>query len=431
LYKWIETPFTTISDQIFHAVAEDSEGNTWLGGPHGLFRYRPGIPKNYNQSFNTNISAVRLMRDSISYSNISTDTTIKIIPYELNSITFSFYACFFERNDKLQFQYILEGFDKDWTKPSTETIATFTNLREGTYTFKTRAINIYNEYGSVSQFRFKILPPWQRTWYFYGGSFLLAILLVYSYTNVLTVNKKLNKQKKIIENQKEKLETSNRDLNDFANVVSHDLKAPLRGIGSLSEMLITDYSSKLDEKGKRLTEMMINRVERMQNLISSVLKYSKEGAEAQTIEDIKLNSLIEETVEFLSPPDHVEVIIQKDMPKLKMAKVQLTIILENLISNAIKYMDKESGRIEIGCVTEGTLLKFNVSDNGPGIDPKYHDKIFQIFQTLDKKSEYESTGIGLALAKKIVNNIGGKIWVDSKEGQGSTFYFTVPIEPKK
>jgi two-component system sensor kinase FixL len=224
----------------------------------------------------------------------------------------------------------------------------------------------------------------------------------------------------------EDLEKVNRELKDFAYIVSHDLKAPLRGIKTLAEWLTTDYSDKLDENGKEQMNLLVGRVNRMQNLIDGVLQYSRIGRVKEDMVQINLNELVSEVIDMVAPPANISITIENELPTVKCERTCVTQVFQNLISNAVKYMDKPQGWVKIGFVEEDGWWKFGVSDNGPGIEKKYFEKIFQIFQTLARRDDKESTGIGLSIVKKIIEAHGGKVWVESKVGEGSTFYFTVP-----
>jgi light-regulated signal transduction histidine kinase (bacteriophytochrome) len=215
-------------------------------------------------------------------------------------------------------------------------------------------------------------------------------------------------------------------LKDFAYIVSHDLKAPLRGIKTLADWISTDYADKIDEKGKEQMGLLLTRVGRMHNLINGVLQYSRVGRVREKKVKADLNELLPEVIDMVAPPENIEVTVEGRLPVIECEKTGVIHIFENLLSNAIKYMDKPRGQIRIGCVEDEVFWKFSVGDNGPGIEEKYFDKIFRIFQTLSARDDFESTGVGLSVVKKIVALSGGRIWVESEPGRGSTFYFTLP-----
>jgi two-component system, LuxR family, sensor kinase FixL len=218
----------------------------------------------------------------------------------------------------------------------------------------------------------------------------------------------------------------NEELSHFAYVVSHDLKAPLRGIKLVTEWLCEDYGDKLDAEAKEQMALLQSRVNRMHNLIDGVLQYSRIGRIKEAWVAVNLSELLPIILDTLTPPAHIHVTVQPDLPTLTGEKTRITQVFQNLLSNAIKFIDKPQGEIQVGCVAEGDFWKFSVADNGPGIEARHFERIFRIFQTLASKDEYESTGVGLALAKKIVELYGGRVWVESEVGRGSTFFFTFP-----
>jgi len=222
------------------------------------------------------------------------------------------------------------------------------------------------------------------------------------------------------------LESANRELKDFAYVTSHDLKAPLRGIKTLAEWLSADYGDKFDEQGKEQMGLLLRRVERMHNLIEGILQYSRVGRVKENKAVMNLNKVVAEVIDTLAPSANIAITVENELPTIESEPTRIAQVFQNLMSNAIKYMDKPQGQIKVGCVEEDGFWKFGVADNGPGIEEKYFEKIFQIFQTLSSRDDFESTGIGLTITKKIVELYGGKIWVESKVGEGSTFFFTLP-----
>lgn len=224
----------------------------------------------------------------------------------------------------------------------------------------------------------------------------------------------------------QELESVNRELNDFAYVVSHDLKAPLRAIGSLASWLATDYAEQLGPEGQEQLDLLVGRVKRMHSLIDGILQYSRVARSREEREVVNLNYLLADVVEMLGPPVQVNIRLENDLPSVTGEITRLHQLFQNLLSNAIKFMDKPQGEIRIGSTALEDAWQIYVSDNGPGIEAKHFGKIFQLFQTLTSRDEFESTGVGLALVKKIVELHGGKVWVESTPGQGSTFFFTLP-----
>jgi signal transduction histidine kinase len=188
---------------------------------------------------------------------------------------------------------------------------------------------------------------------------------------------------------------------------------------------VTDYSDKFDERGKDQVNLLSNRVRRLDSLIGCIFEYSRAGSAREEKTEVNLNSLVSNAIDMLSPPENIRIYVENDLPVIVCQSARFEQVFQNLLSNAIKFMDKPKGEIRIGCVAEDGYWKFSVADNGPGIEDKNFEKIFQIFQTLKARDESESTGFGLALVKKIVEMYGGRVWVESEIGRGSTFYFTV------
>ena len=232
-------------------------------------------------------------------------------------------------------------------------------------------------------------------------------------------------EQRVHERTKE-LETANNELQQFAYIVSHDLKAPLRGISQLTRWLVSDYAGAFDEEGREMAALLLGRVKRMDDLIDGVLEYSRIGRVTGQTEQIDLNQLVSDVLDWLSPPSNIQIDIAPGLPTIVGDKTRIQQVFANLIGNAIKFIDNPRGKILVRWEDAGEAWRFSISDNGPGIDAKYHDKIFQIFQTLHSRDDVESTGVGLAIVKKIVEFYGGKIWVDSTIGKGSTFVFTLP-----
>jgi len=224
------------------------------------------------------------------------------------------------------------------------------------------------------------------------------------------------------------LENSNRELQDFAHIVSHDLKAPLRGVKTLATFLQEDNADTLDERSKENLEMLCQRVDHMQSLIRGVLQYAKVGRKQENPDHVDLNALVPEVIELVALPGNIELQVQDNLPIITGDTTRVSQVFANLLSNAIKYMDKPQGHLEVGCVKKGAFWVFNVTDNGPGIKEKDHKRIFKIFQTLSCRDEAESSGVGLSIVQRIVESCGGRIWVESELGQGSSFFFTWPTQ---
>ncbi|MFV1884950.1 MAG: PAS domain S-box protein [Balneola sp.] len=236
-------------------------------------------------------------------------------------------------------------------------------------------------------------------------------------------------EKKKEEAKREKLlnelKLVNDQLQEFAHVVSHDLKAPLRAISSLSEWVIEDYAEKLDEEGRKTLNLIIDNVEKMDELIEGILTYSTSSGSTELDEDILISKMIDTCISNLDIPQHIKVEVQNNLPMVRFNRIQLTQVFQNLISNAIKFLDKDLGLISVNCSSENGKWIFSISDNGPGIPDSIGNQVFDLFSKVDENKE-GSTGIGLSIVKKIIENKSEKIWFKNNEEVGVTFFFTLP-----
>ncbi|WP_289044894.1 ATP-binding protein [uncultured Olleya sp.] len=229
----------------------------------------------------------------------------------------------------------------------------------------------------------------------------------------------INKQKQELLNE---LAYQNQELSDYAHMVSHDLKSPLRSIDALTTWFTQDYQSVIDDNGKHTLKLIRDSVDKMEKLISGILEYSTIGKNQIEVYDVDLNNLIDNVLKIIQVPNHIN-ITKPNLPIVKGDKYRLQQLFQNLIGNAIKYNDKDKGLIEIGVEEQKQYWQFYIKDNGKGIDSSYFDKIFKTFNKLENTTD--SSGIGLSIVKKIVELYGGKIWLQSQVNIGTTFYFTL------
>lgn len=224
-----------------------------------------------------------------------------------------------------------------------------------------------------------------------------------------------------------KLERSNKELDQFAYVTSHDLKAPLRGIANLSRWIEEDMGGEVPAPVRGHLEMLRGRVHRMEALIDAILEYSRVGRVRAKAEPVDTRQLVLDTADLLAPPPGVKVHADESLPVVEAERLRLQQVLMNLIGNAIKHHHrKDDANVRVRARDERTRWRFEVQDDGPGIAPRFHEKVFVIFQTLEARDKVEGTGIGLALVKKIVESQGGQVGIESDEGRGATFWFTWP-----
>jgi PAS domain S-box-containing protein len=224
------------------------------------------------------------------------------------------------------------------------------------------------------------------------------------------------------------LDRSNKELEQFAYVASHDLQEPLRMVSSYTQLLAQRYEDQLDDKAHKFIDYAVDGAVRMQRLINDLLAYSRLNTQGKTFETIDSQAVLGETLRNLAAAveENRAIIINDDLPAVRADATQLSQLFQNLIGNAIKFRGADLPRIQISACDLGREWRFMVKDNGIGIDEQYAEKIFAIFQRLHTIGEYPGTGIGLALCKRIVERHGGKIWFESELGKGSTFFFTLP-----
>ena len=224
------------------------------------------------------------------------------------------------------------------------------------------------------------------------------------------------------------LEKTNQELEDFVYIVSHDLKAPLRAITGFAQFLKEDYYDKLDEQGRDYVRRIVEGADRMQQLINDLLELSRIGRYRHPFARVDAGELIHRTIQFVHPPQDVKITVGDDMPTILCDEVRIQQVFANLVTNAIKYNDKKEKLVEISWIghPEDGYDEFIVRDNGIGIEGKHLEGIFKIFQRLHNKDEYGGgTGVGLNIVKKIIEQHGGSIWVESVPGEGSAFHFTI------
>lgn len=248
------------------------------------------------------------------------------------------------------------------------------------------------------------------------------------------ITQKKNDEKEI-QNYIQLLKRSNQELDDFAYIASHDLKEPLRGLTNNALFLQEDYADQVDEGGNRRLNRMQFLCKRMEKLINDLLYFSRLGRQDLAIQEVDLNEVIQEIDTLMQASleeKHAKIVVPVPLPTIVCDKPRLTEVFRNLISNAIKYNDKESKVIEIGVTDQEGERVFYVKDNGQGIDEVFFQDIFRIFKRLNDEEDAEKgTGVGLTFVKKIIERHNGKIWVDSELGKGTTFFFTLNLETNK
>jgi len=234
---------------------------------------------------------------------------------------------------------------------------------------------------------------------------------------------------RLVEDRTAELQRSNHELAQFAYIISHDLKAPLRAINHLAEWIEEDARTSLPPKSQEHLTRLRGRVRRMEKLLDDVLVYSRAGRQRHPREKVDTALLVRDIVEMLAPPPGFIVTTTDSMPTVVAERVPLETVLRNLIGNAVKHHHTpEAGQVMISARRDGDWIEFAVADNGPGIEPAYHQRIFEIFSTLQSRDQVEGSGIGLSVVQRTVEARGGRVWLDSDRGRGATFFFTWPAQ---
>ncbi len=346
--------------------------------------------------------------------------------------------------ERIRYRYRLEDFDDDWVDAGTHRLVHYTNLKPGNYRFRVIAANsdgVWNETGD--SFEFYLRPAVYQTWYFYLACIVAAGLLGlgvhrYRIRRLVRHNQALHRMKMQLEAKNTELElkhgeleAKNTELERFTYTVSHDLKSPLFTVEGFLGMLEKDAAAGDRERMNADLRYIRDATTKMGRLLEELLELSRIGRIVNPPEEIALGELVREAVELVAgrvSERGVELVIAPEMPMVVADRPRLREVVQNLIENAVKFMGtQEQPRIEITASEEDRETVCHVRDNGIGIDPKYHEQVFGLFDKLDPHGE--GTGIGLALVRRILEVHGGRIWVESEgRGRGSTFSFTIPRE---
>ena len=282
--------------------------------------------------------------------------------------------------------------------------------------------------GSIQWISWKILP-----WYDEPGEVGGLIMYTADITNEIKYQEQLENLNEILEHQvklrTEELNTANKELESFSYSVSHDLRSPLRAINGFADILEEDYRDSLDEEGKRLVGIIKSSGVKMGQLIDDILAFSRLGRKELKKGNVDLNEVFKDVIQDISneiKQSEIEVDVKK-LPFVKGDLALLKQVVTNLVSNAVKYSSKEKKiKVEVDSTKKDEIHIIEVKDNGTGFDMKYHDKMFGVFQRLHASEDFEGTGVGLAIVKRIINKHGGEIWAESEPGKGASFYFSLP-----
>ncbi|MEO6734210.1 MAG: two-component regulator propeller domain-containing protein [Ferruginibacter sp.] len=451
-----------------HAFCKSRSGVMYFGGTNGFNQFFPDSVKavafepplvitKFN-AFNKKVLVPINHSDSSPLrKNIAEVKTITL-PYSNTFFSFEFATLNYTTPEKKKYAYILEGFDKEWHEAGTSRIATYTNIDPGKYIFKVRGLNNEGNWSkNIISIQLIIEPPFWLTWWF---RLLMVIAIIsgmvafYGYrVNAIKAQRRKLQEKvqeqtlqlslSTQEEQKARLEADharieaelankelkikNKELEQFAYVASHDLQEPLRTTAGIVELLQLQYHGKIDEKADKYMAFILEATTRMKVVIKDLLDYSRIGTNME-LKKIDCNILVQEMLaDIMAAIKEANADIQvAELPVIDGYPTEIKLLFQNLVINAIKFRKKDViPGIKIDVQQAAHYWEFTISDNGIGIDEKYSQRIFDIFQRLHTNKEYAGSGIGLSHCKKIVELHKGKIWVESAPGEGCIFHFTI------
>ncbi len=436
-YTWDQKSFglARLTDFSPRGGYPETSGIVWLHSSEGLIRYDTRILKNAHVAFLALIQQVTVSPDSVVFFGHDAAGALPItLTYTHNAIRFALAAPSFEGEAHNRYQYTLEGFEERWSDWSAQPYAIYTNLSEGSYTFQVRARNIYGVISAGNAYRFKVLPPWYRTWWAYliyicciGGLGFMA-----HHWRIRQMLRQLEKERII----NEKLRQLDRLKDDFLANTSHELRTPLNGIIGLAEAMADGSSGDISAMARANLELIIASGRRLANLVNDVLDFSKLKTREIRLErgQVDIRTLTDVVLTLSRPLIHgkkveLENQIPLDAPCVYADENRLQQIMYNLVGNGIKFT--ETGKVAVHCQTsaDSSLLTIAITDTGIGIAPENFERLFKSFEQLEDANsrQYGGTGLGLSITRQLVELHGGAITVQSQAGVGSTFAFTMPI----
>jgi signal transduction histidine kinase/ligand-binding sensor domain-containing protein len=449
------------SDEFKLSYCKSRSGLMYFGGINGFNEFDPDSVK--ETEFNPRLLITNFLiankevpiaineKDPSPLKKNITETRDITLPYHSAVISFEFAALNYIPSDKKRYAYMLEGFDRNWNEIGTGRRATYTNLDPGEYIFKVKSLNSEGEWSSrIISIALTITPPFWLTWWFKSGVLIVIIggaTGFYKFRiNIINTQKRKLEQRvqeqtqQLLKSTNEEkrarqqaehanidLERKNKEMEQFAYIASHDLQEPLRTTSSFVALLHKQYHGMLDEKADKYITYIIEASDRMKVLIKNLLDFSRIGNKKE-LEQVDCNKTLHNVLADIgvAMSESGADIKYGPLPVINGYATEVKQLFQNLIANAIKFRKKELPPvINISVNKNRGYWEFAFKDNGIGIEEKYYEKIFLIFQRLHTRTEYEGSGIGLSHCKKIVELHKGRIWVESTPGEGSTFHFTL------
>lgn len=424
------------------AIYSDHSGAIYVGGFRGFVGFEPDKIVKNEMAPSVIVTEVSTLSPARSTTKEVTATDTITLAHDNYQLSISFSSSNFNQAEENKFAYRMVGFDDTWVYTYTNQPVVYTNLEHGIYQFEVKGSNNDGVWSHEPEVLHVIVEPafWE-TFVFKIFAITGGIILIYFFTNFYTKNVRNQNQKLLVEITKRKqfeeeltfanteLEKSNRELEQFAFVASHDLKEPLQTIDSFSSLLRRkEFQAQLGENGVKYIEFISQSSTRMMQIIKSLLSYSTTRQEELAVQECDFNEMLQNIRSDLSEyirekKAHIEI---GELPKGYCDPVQIRMVFSNLIMNGIKFNSHQKPQIQVwGMQLPNGKVEFAVKDNGIGIEEEFHEKIFGIFKRLHSRDRFEGSGIGLALCYKIIERHQGKIWIESKLGEGSTFRFVL------
>jgi signal transduction histidine kinase/DNA-binding response OmpR family regulator/ligand-binding sensor domain-containing protein len=448
---WITNPFNRFIDYRVYAIYPDSGGVVWFGGPDGVIRYDINVKKDYKYQYQALITKVLINQDSLLYAGSALTGEAPAIDYTYNALRFEFSAPSYDYESSNRYSYFLENFDQDWSDWTNETKKDYTNLPEGNYRLRVKAENIYRNVSQEDTFVFSILPPWYRSWWAFllylitGGSVLIALVQWRSRQIrrenqameqiILERTQEVATQADKLRLQAEKLQELDRAKSNFFANISHEFRTPLTLIAGCLEDLAVNAAT---NEHRSHVEVMRKNTKRLRQLIEQLLDLSKlESGKLKlnvrpTNPYALVNAIISSFSSWAGQKNITLVVdIRENSIQAYLDEDVLEKVLGNIVSNAVKFT-QANGQVSISANWNVEELTIRISDNGQGIPPDMIDRIFERFYQIDDSNtrNQEGSGIGLALVKELVSLHHGQIKVESKQGEGTSFQITIPIQMK-
>lgn len=416
-----------------NAFLRSRNGELFFGGVVGLNRFHP-----LDQQDNPHAPEVVITEVKVLNKPLETPLSVSwldeiVLGHEDRIVSFEYVGLEYTAPGRNRYRYTLQGFDQNWVDAGTSRSATYTNLEPGGYVFRVTSANndgVWNPVGA--SIRIVVEPPFWKTWWFRG---LIAVIITgFLFAGSRLRDRRMKEQNKQLEDRVRsrtaEWEMANSELEAFSYTVSHDLRAPVRAINGYTRMLLEEHAASLDPEGKRMLGVIAARTKRMGDMIDDLLMFSRTGRQTIVMAQVDMGEIVRSVLADLITPE-IRSRLQLTMEGLPAAHGDAALLRQvwiNLISNALKFSGGvERPSVEVGGRSEPDGTVYWVRDNGVGFDMTYRHKLFGVFERLHSQDEFEGTGVGLAIAHRVVKRHGGRMWAESEVGKGATFSFFLPL----